>query len=474
VTSWSAFTATYGGLSANSEASYAIQQFFLNGGSMAWVVRVAGSSRAPALATAQLLNGTTPILTVNTVNQGTWGNSVQVVATTSAVSGRFDLLVQQLQPSATGTSLAASESYRGLSMTPGDPNYALTAVNGVSQLIVLLDDEATVATKLLPDTKDPGKLQPTDWTPLASGDDGGPLDTVGLLGDQSATGLYALDRIAPAVFNLVCVPAIVKLGLSAADYSNLVSSIEAFCVARRAFLILDPPLTVKTQQDFSTWFTGLSVASPNAAIYFPSLSISDALAGGQPRIVGPSGTVAGVYARTDASRGVWKAAAGVDATVAGATLTTLLTDDEEGALNPFGLNCIRNFPLYGTIIWGARTLDGADAMASPWKYVPVRRTALYIEESVAEGLRWAVFEPNDDTLWAQIRATVDEFMAGLFRQGAFQGTTPDQAYLVKCDADTTTQGDIDRGVVNVLVGFAPVKPAEFVVLQLEQLAGQGS
>ncbi len=382
--------------------------------------------------------------------------------------------MQLVQSSATGASIAASESFRGLSMLQGDASYAPTMVNGVSQLITLADDETAASPEVLPDLKDPKALKDADWTPLAKGDDGAAPDQTALLGDQSTTGLYALDRIAPAVFNLVCVPFIAKLGLSATDYSNAISAVAAYCLASRAFLIVDPPLTLTTEQAFASWFATVSIASPNAAIYFPPLSISDSLAGGKLRTVGPSGTIAGLYARTDASRGVWKAAAGVDATLAGASLVTNLTDAEDGALNPFGLNCIRTFPLFGTIVWGARTLNGADALASPWKYVPVRRTALYLEESIAEGLRWAVFEPNDETLWSQIRATVDEFMAGLFRQGAFQGSTPDQAYLVKCDSDTTAQGDIDRGVVNVLVGFAPLKPAEFVVLQLEQLAGQGS
>ena len=130
---------------------------------------------------------------------------------------------------------------------------------------------------------------------------------------------------------------------------------------------------------------------------------------------------------------------------------------------------IRNLPVYGTVCWGARTLFGADAQTSEWKYVPIRRTAMYIEESLVQGLRWVVFEPNDAPLWAQIRLNVGAFMQSMFRNGAFQGRTPREAYLVKCDSETTTQADIDRGIVNILVGFAPLKPAEFVVIQLQQL-----
>jgi Bacteriophage tail sheath protein len=153
-------------------------------------------------------------------------------------------------------------------------------------------------------------------------------------------------------------------------------------------------------------------------------------------------------------------------------LSVPLTDSENGQLNPLGLNCLRSFPLSGRVVWGARTLRGADRLADEWKYLPVRRTALYIEESLYRGTQWVVFEPNDEPLWAQIRLNVGAFMQGLFRQGAFQGTTPKEAYFVKCDKESTTQNDINSGVVNVVVGFAPLRPAEFVVITVQQLAGQ--
>jgi phage tail sheath protein FI len=143
-------------------------------------------------------------------------------------------------------------------------------------------------------------------------------------------------------------------------------------------------------------------------------------------------------------------------------------------LNPIGVNALRTFPVVGTVVWGARTTFGADVRASEWKYVPVRRTALFIEQSLDNGLKWVVFEPNDEPLWAQVRLNVGAFMQDLFRKGAFQGTTPREAYLVRCDSTTTTPGDVARGIVNILVGFAPLRPAEFVVLQIQQLAGQAT
>jgi uncharacterized protein len=178
-----------------------------------------------------------------------------------------------------------------------------------------------------------------------------------------------------------------------------------------------------------------------------------------------------VYAGTDSKRGVWKAPAGTSTqlrSIAGPS-GAKLNDSDSAQLNPLGVNVIRNLPVYGTVNWGARTLFGADALTSEWSYVPVRRTAMYIEESLVQGLRWVVFEPNDEPLWSQIRLNVRAFMHSMFRQGAFQGSSPRQAYLVKCDSETTTQADIDRGIVNILVGFAPLKPAEFVFIQLQQL-----
>jgi phage tail sheath protein FI len=222
------------------------------------------------------------------------------------------------------------------------------------------------------------------------------------------------------------------------------------------------------------WKTNtLGVVKENGAAFFPRLRLADPLNNGQLRTFAPSGVVAGVYATTDGTRGVWKAPAGIGATLNGVqNLTYQLNDQENGTLNPLGLNCFRTFPLYGPILWGARTLVGADAMANQWKYVPVRRTALYLEESLFRGTKWVVFEPNDEPLWAAIRLNVGSFMQQLFQKGAFQGKTPDQAYFVKCDGETTTQADIDQGIVNILVGFAPLKPAEFVVIQIEQLTGQ--
>jgi phage tail sheath protein FI len=248
----------------------------------------------------------------------------------------------------------------------------------------------------------------------------------------------------------------------------------AYCGKRRAVLLVDPPVGWDPLADPTDVLGGLAGPDArNAALYFPRLVQADPLRGGALETVVPSGAVAGVIARTDAQRGIWKAPAGLDAAISGVTgLAIGLTDGENGRLNPLGVNCLRSFPGSGTVIWGARTLRGADQLADEYKYLPVRRLALYLEESLYRGCQWAVFEPNDEPLWSQLRLNVGVFMHELFRQGAFAGRAAREAYFVKCDAETTTPADADAGVVNVVVGFAPLKPAEFVLLTIRQIAGQ--
>jgi phage tail sheath protein FI len=316
----------------------------------------------------------------------------------------------------------------------------------------------------------------------AAGDDGtdlpGPTQLVG--SEAAFTGIHALGKV--DLFNLLCLPDLtrsqpgnpVASALTDPQISTVLAAALGLCERRRAVLLVDPPANVTNQRTALDWVSArLTVKGSHAAAYFPRVRVADPLDGFRLRSIPPCGTVAGVIARTDALRGVWKAPAGTEASVRGiAQLEYPLTDAENGTLNPLGLNCLRARPVYGTIVWGARTLDGADVAASQWKYLPVRRLALMVEESLYRGTQWAVFEPNDEGLWAQLRLNVQSFMHGLFRQGAFQGTKPSEAYLVKCDAQTTTQTDIDNGRVNILVGFAPLKPAEFVVISIQQLAGE--
>ncbi|CAD5108378.1 phage tail sheath family protein [Zestomonas carbonaria] len=280
----------------------------------------------------------------------------------------------------------------------------------------------------------------------------------------SRKGLYALESV--DLFNILCLPGVTDTGV--------LMDAAAYCEERRAFFVIDAPPAAVTPEQMVAAVSGTALPkSDHAAVYYPWMYIADPLKNGKLRLTPPSGTIAGLYARTDGDRGVWKAPAGTEATLVGAqALGYALTDGENGSLNPLGVNCLRTFPVFGAVSWGARTLRGADQMTSEYKYVPVRRLALFLDESLYRGTQWVVFEPNDEPLWAQIRLNLGAFMNGLFRQGAFQGRTPREAYLVKCDRETTTQDDINRGVVNILVAFAPLKPAEFVVIKIQQLAGQ--
>ncbi len=277
-------------------------------------------------------------------------------------------------------------------------------------------------------------------------------------------GIFALEEV--DLFNLLVLPGVTDPGI-------LVDA-AAYCQERRAFLIVDSPHSAQTPDEMEQAISGTALPKTSyAAVYYPWIKIADPLNGGRLRTVGPGGTVAGLYARTDSARGVWKAPAGTEAALVGVQgVDYVLTDRENGVLNPRGANCIRLFPVFGPVAWGARTLQGDDQMASEWKYIPVRRLALFLEESLYRGTKWAVFEPNDEPLWAQIRLNLGAFMHTLFRQGAFQGQTPKDAYFVKCDRETTTQNDINLGIVNILVGFAPLKPAEFVIIKIQQMAGQ--
>ena len=298
------------------------------------------------------------------------------------------------------------------------------------------------------------------------------------------TGLHAFDEA--DIINLLCVPPYTVLdggGLPLPVITgNMVLNGDVedavriaaldYAKGRRAIFLVDPPSRWTTKDDPDPDALGISL-DENAALYFPRIMSPDSLQEGRLGTYVPSGVMAGLMARNDAQRGVWKAPAGIEATLKGVpALTVQLTDAENGELNPRGINCLRTFKGVGRVAWGARTMRGADILSDQWKYLPVRRLALFLEESLYRGSQWVVFEPNDEPLWAQIRLNFGAFMHNLFRQGAFQGSSPKDAYLVKCDSETTTQNDINQGIVNIIVGFAPLKPAEFVIIKIQQLAGQ--
>ncbi len=445
---------------------------------VAGAVTAAAAAAAP-LGRAQLTVGG---LSLEAANDGAWGNQLRARVdydTRPLANGQPDdtLFNLSVKDMATGT----VEVIRNVSVLADHPRRVDRVLQQESNLVRTLGTLPTsrpTASSAISPGQDPFSNATStgvtsgvsaDSQALANGDYA-PTNTA------SKQGIYALDKA--DLFNLFCIPPDLRNGTTD---PSVYQAAMTYCVGRRAMLIVDSPAawSANAAGAAAAARSGLSALgltgtdARNAALYFPRVKEADPLRSGQVDTFVPSGIVAGVFARTDVTRGVWKAPAGLDATLNGVVgLDVNLTDAENGTLNPLGINCLRSFPVAGQVVWGARTLRGADQFADEYKYVPVRRLALFLEESLYRGTQWVVFEPNDEPLWAQIRLNIGAFMQNLFRQGAFQGRTPREAYLVKVDSETTTQNDINLGIVNIIVGFAPLKPAEFVIIKIQQLAGQ--
>jgi phage tail sheath protein FI len=467
IASFADFERTFGGLWRSSGLGYAVRDFYLNGGGAAIVVRVAHGEDDDAELVTAAATLDAGGLGLRAAGPGAWANGLIVEVSYPAEADATEVAAAQGVDPDDLFSLTVRES--------GDPDafaetyLNLTVADGPRQADVVLAGSRLVE----PDGALPAD-RPIAGTYEVADDDAGRDGAVPVAadyeGDENAkTGLYALLKA--DLFNILCIPPPAPSG----DLpDSLWATAAGFCTTHRAFLVVDAPSTM-TIDTIGTWVTGTAALTGtnmrNAAVYFPRIRRADPLRGGATGSFAACGAVAGTYARTDGSRGVWKAPAGIEAGLAGVSaLTESLTDAENGRLNPAGINCLRTFRGVGSVVWGARTLRGADALTDEYKYVPVRRLALFLEETLYRNTQWVVFEPNDAPLWAQIRASIGAFMQDLFRQGAFQGSTPRDAFFVQCDADTTTQYDIDRGIVNILVGFAPLKPAEFVVIGIQQKA----
>jgi phage tail sheath protein FI len=448
----------FGGLfhsgAVRNDLAYAVYQFFLNGGSQAYVIglqpdaAVIAESRtiAPFVFTAREPTDLVPMtVTVSNARASVSGGAIDTVDVEAVYGTRVEI-------------------YRGVNVIAADPKFVEKVIGTANQpksdLITVGPALGGYGAAIVPGSATLASvwggvvLDPNEFNKVF--DPERPLDKVD-------------------IFNILVLPGISDAGI--------LSTAIAYAERKRAYVIFDPPYNAASDDDptnGNNLLTPMDVAfeayprSINAAIYFPYLRCSDPITGGQIELA-PSGTVAGLYAQTDNDRGVWKAPAGlavVAKNVGGVTGRGRMTDLRQGVLNLKGVNCMRSFPNVGTVVYGARGVVAANPALAQWKYVPVRRMALFIESSLYRNLGWAIFEPNDEPLWRALRSSITDFMMSLFRQGAFQGSTPSQAFLVKCDSGTTTQVDIDLGQVNILVGFSPLKPAEFVIVKITQLAGQ--
>jgi hypothetical protein len=464
--------------------SYAVQDFYLNGGSQAIIIRVHNGATAATIPVPTGGEGSTS-LSLEAASVGTWGNKLNVLVDYQT-KDPADVSLFNLTIIEEGGTL---EKFLNVSVDPANPRY-LPRVLEQSSMLVRVQKNAE-GNWVIPEARpsetvtsdNPPKPKPVEATPN-SGTDGNALSAEQFIGggdegdntESQKKGIYALKKT--DLFNLLCLP---PLSRESDMPETVYQRALALCVERRAMLLVDPKAAwsanketaAANARDGLTSLGLFGVDARNAALYFPRILKADLMRDGQIEAFVPCGIVAGVMARTDVQRGVWKAPAGLDAALNGIQgLEVNLNDQENGLLNPLGINCLRSFPVNGRVVWGARTLRGADQLADEYKYIPVRRLALFIEESLYRGTQWVVFEPNDEPLWAQIRLNIGAFMQNLFRQGAFQGKSPRDAYFVKCDKETTTQNDINLGIVNIIVGFAPLKPAEFVVIKLQQMAGQ--
>lgn len=507
VNGYADFERTFGGVWSESRLANSVRDFFLNGGSQAYIVRLFKAEAGGAPSKLIIKVGD---MSFEAAEEGTWAKNLRIsinwnVSTDTA--RELDIPLGKLfNVTVIDVSDGTIETFRNVS----NLERARSSVR-IDKVL-----ERSLLIRWHGDLAEEDEEAADDAVPDAEGDDVSALDKVlaeaqkgrdfaaireardslkaaivdlevsdglALTSDEfvaaenegAGKGLYALDGA--DLFNLLCIPP--YAGVNGPDEVDpeVIARAGAYCEKRRAMLLVDPPTAWGSKEAAREAGADLQRAvgtnSKNAAIFFPRLKQVDPLAPEQIGTFAPSGAIAGIFARTDATRGVWKAPAGYEATLVGVPdLSVKLSDLDNGDLNQLGINCLRAMPAAGRMVWGARTMQGDDRLTSEWKYIPVRRTALFIEESLYRGTKWAVFEPNDEPLWAQIRLNIGAFMNDLYRQGAFQGQTPRDAYFVKCDKETTTQSDINKGIVNIRVGFAPLKPAEFVVIQLQQIAGQ--
>lgn len=434
----------------DNSVAYAVQQFFLNGGADAYVVGLEPKIWSNGTATDYLPAEVQLSAGFKLQAREPTDAMTMTVTLSNASSNVADITISY------GKQV---ETYRGVSIDASDagkPSHIETQLQN-SKLVKVVNLNASGAYSITSEVF-PSPTLPAGASTYDSSDFTDAL--------ESSTPLDKID-----IFNLMVIPGVVD---------NLVlTKAQVFCEQKRAFLIMDAPANYKVNDLVNDLGNQKEMVadiptSPNAALYLPYLKTIDPI-GGDIIDVPPSGFIAGIFARTDTNRGVWKAPAGLETVIkntTGVDADGRMTDMQAGVLNKNMINAIRTFPGVGTVTFGARTYIGSNPAFDQWRYVPVRRMALFIEQTLYSNLGWVVFEPNDEPLWAAIRTSIERFMLSLFKQGAFQGSKPSDAFLVKCDSSTTTQFDIDSGRVNILVGFRPLKPAEFVVVQITQLAGQ--
>lgn len=449
VESWTQYLNAFGGFNGTSELPHALFQYFANGGRVAFVVRALGAGATKATRT---LNdrAATPLgtLKLDALNEGAWGNSLYVSVSDGA-TGRFNLTIKS---GGTGSDKIV-ETFSDLTMVSTDSRYAVKIINSLTGGSLYVK-----ATDLASGTAVPNNNPAVQSDAVfATGADGAAPTS-----SEIVTAVQKLDEVdSPLNLNL---PGVY-------DASTLNQAISYASGRGDVFFVADGPAgqTVSAAVTFAQSLT----QSSYAALYFPHVVVADPSSNtrGATRVQAPGPAALGQFAQTDAVRGVFKAPAGVNNRLAGALgLERALTNAELDTLNNSQVNAVRNLPGVGVCLFGARTLKAGFSD----KYLPIRRTLIYLKRALLDGTRFAIFEPNDAVLWDTLRANIDQFLRGFWAEGGLRGNAPGDAYYVKCDADNNTFSSIAAGVVNVEVGVALQYPAEFVVIKIGQVEAGGT
>jgi len=465
VTSWTQFSQKFGDFVPDTYVAHAVYGYFLNGGGAAYIVRIGNDGNGAGRGSKALPTGPQAMLgglRVAALESSGQGSTITVEVADPVgdppPEDAFKLVVKR------GNKI--EETYDAVTTRRGKDN-VVSQVKEKSKLIKI-EEVATGAALAKPDNQTVALAVPAP-APPPSIEHLEADDYVGDAADRTGfSGLEAVDEV-----TMICIPDLMSAYERGALDLEAVQAVQLAMIAHCELMgdrvaILDPPPALAPQQVKEWRVDKAGYDSKFATLYYPWIKVFDPPSGTN-RMVPPSGHMAGIWARTDDTRGVHKAPA--NEVVRGAVaLDVQLTKPEQDMLNPIGINCLRAFPGRGIRVWGARTLSGE----AEWRYLNVRRLFNYLEESILNGTQWVVFEPNDDALWARIRRTISAFLVNEWRKGALFGLTPDEAFYVKCDRDTNPPEAIDAGQVTCEIGVAPVKPAEFVVFRLAQFSAGAS
>jgi hypothetical protein len=466
ISNWTQFARLYGD-PANPDngpfmegayLAHAVYGFFANGGTLAWIVRVGKEDGAPTAQAALPAATDTSVETYRALAQKGVDGSIAVEIEEENPGGEKADATYKV----TVSSGSEREEYEGLTLKKGRNNI-VTKVNAASKLIKLEETGGSIPEELrIPAT---GKYSLS--VPSMPAGEVEATDFEGDVAKRRGMGsLAALQEV-----SMVVMPDVMALGKNGdgdVQIRDLQGKMIAHCenMGERMAILDAPPELLP--QDILEWrMNTAGYDSKFATLYYPWIEVMDPISK-RPMMVPPSGHVAGIWARTDSTRGVHKAPA--NEVVMGANgLGFQITGDEQGALNKSGINCIRSFPGRGIRVWGARTISSDPE----WRYLNVRRLFNFISESIMDGTQWAVFEPNDQRLWMSLQVSASNFLTRVWRDGALFGANATEAFYVKCDAETNPPDMVEAGQVTVEIGIAPVKPAEFVVFRISQFAGGG-